>query len=512
MITLDIRTILVLNIAGYLLCTLFIGQLWWQNRGRYSGPGFWSVNLSLQVAGLILIALRGMIPDWISIVLGNSLVLTGLVLNYIGLERFLGKPGTQVPNYVLLLAFALALALLTYVRPDFDLRSLVVATAMLVVSVQSVWLLWVRVEAGQRRLTFLTGLVFFAFCLLNLTRMAAYFVAPPAGNNYMNAGVFHALLLIGYQLLIMALAYGLVLMVNRRLIVDLSANQEKFVKAFHAAPYAMVFSDLSDGTIFDSNEAFNRITGYERVEVIGKKTVDLHLWEHDEDRSAIINRLAKDGSVQGYEMRYRKKSGELGVGDFYAETVSIEGRLSMLSCLADISLRKQAELALQESEARYRALVDRSPEAIGVHRHGKLIYVNPAAVRMFAAKSAQELMDKPVLELIHTDYRAMALARIQSQIETGVDAPMVEEKFIRLDGTVMDGETQGTTINYDGAAAILVAVRDNTERNRALDEMRRYSAELERFNRIMVGRELDMIALKQQVNALSNQLGQPAPF
>ena len=58
---------------------------------------------------------------------------------------------------------------------------------------------------------------------------------------------------------------------------------------------------------------------------MGKKTIDLHLWEHDEDRVAVVEALSKTGSVQAMEMLFRKKNGEKITGLFSAMIITIDG-------------------------------------------------------------------------------------------------------------------------------------------------------------------------------------------
>ncbi len=140
-----------------------------------------------------------------------------------------------------------------------------------------------------------------------------------------------------------------------------------------------------------------------------------------------------------------------------------EGNLQrMVGTIQDITERKQAERAMQESKESYRTLVEWSPEPLGVHRDGKLLYVNPAATAMFGAKSAQELIGRPILELVHPEFRQIVLARVKEQTEKGVSVPMMEEKFLKIDGTPIDVEVQSRTIQYQGSAAFQVAMRDIT--------------------------------------------------
>lgn len=133
---------------------------------------------------------------------------------------------------------------------------------------------------------------------------------------------------------------------------------------------------------------------------------------------------------------------------------------------------RQAQVALQGSESRYRTLIEWSPESILVHRQGIILYVNPAAVRMFGAPDAQALLGKRTQELIHPDHRASQLTRMKSIQSKDSIAPSVESRFLQLDGTPIDVEVQGTAIEYDGTEAIHVSIRNITERKQMQDHVR----------------------------------------
>jgi PAS domain S-box-containing protein len=131
--------------------------------------------------------------------------------------------------------------------------------------------------------------------------------------------------------------------------------------------------------------------------------------------------------------------------------------------MLDITERKRAEEALKESEERYRVLVEFSPNSICVHRDGKLLYVNPAGVRLFGAKNLDELVGRSVLDFIHPDSLPVVRERIR-QVGAGETAPLIEEKFVSLNGEVRDVEVAAIPIIYERAPASQVIIRDITER------------------------------------------------
>lgn len=135
--------------------------------------------------------------------------------------------------------------------------------------------------------------------------------------------------------------------------------------------------------------------------------------------------------------------------------------------LYDITTRKKAEEALRESEERYRLLVEFSPDAIAIHSDGIIVFVNTAAVRMMGASSADELIGKPALSFIHPDDHDLVKERLRLMAEKQQALAVAEEKFVRLDGTVIDVEVTAIPISYRGKPAVQVVIRDITARKRA---------------------------------------------
>ena len=138
--------------------------------------------------------------------------------------------------------------------------------------------------------------------------------------------------------------------------------------------------------------------------------------------------------------------------------------------------RERAEKSLQESEERYRRLVELSPDTIIVHARGEVLFVNTAGAELFGAASLEELTGRPVMDFIHPDYREIVRARIIRSQEEGERADLIQEKFLRLDGQTVDVEAVATPITYRGQAASLVVVRDITGRKRDEEELRRREA------------------------------------
>jgi PAS domain S-box-containing protein len=138
---------------------------------------------------------------------------------------------------------------------------------------------------------------------------------------------------------------------------------------------------------------------------------------------------------------------------------------------AQNSQRARAEAALRESEARYRRLVELSPETIVVVADEKIVYINAAGVRLFGAMSAAELLATPPDALVHVADWPRIAEGLRSLSEAGSVAPQSEARLVRLDGRPLEAEITAAGITFDGGPAVQVLIRDVGER-RAVERMK----------------------------------------
>lgn len=155
---------------------------------------------------------------------------------------------------------------------------------------------------------------------------------------------------------------------------------------------------------------------------------------------------------------------QLGAHDY-----RVNGKLERDSLLHTIRLaveRKRIQDALRESEERYHCLVEISSDAILVHSEGKFALVNEAAVKLFYASSAEQLLGKPILGFVHGKDRDAILEPIRTAAPQGRGAFFVKCKLIRLDRSVVDAEVATSSCSYNGKPAVQLVVRDKAENQR----------------------------------------------
>lgn len=223
---LDLRTVMFFSAMLMVLCLVVTGLLWRQSRARYDGMDLVFANFVIQVAGLVFIALTGAVSGYLSIALGNSLVLFGSILGLMGLERFVGKARSQTFNFILLAVYAVLLCYFVAAGTPIPTRLPVILMTLMIVWVQVAWLMLVRVDAPLRRMTRDVGIVFTSLSLVNVARAIDAWFNPELLGEVLQGGPTETFLLMLSGILAVASVVFAALMVNSRLAQDL-VDQEK---------------------------------------------------------------------------------------------------------------------------------------------------------------------------------------------------------------------------------------------------------------------------------------------
>ena len=308
MLDLDIRTLGWLTMMSSILLALGLQII---NRAIARNACFrpWAQGATVAGAGFVLIALRGSVPDALSIVTANTLLVAGVATQYLGNRIFQGKTPESPWIWWLTATTALLLLYFTYLTPNLSARIVVISAAIAAIDFASAIVLLNSNEQTKRSVRWFVGGAYLLYAIFMAIRAIANLFITPIDQNFMaTTGAIQTLAFVLQIGLDFALALGLPLLVLGK------TNQQ-----------------------------------------------------------------------------------------------------------------------LIDSEQRYRTLIEWSPTPTGVHDGNRLLYVNPAATRMFGASSADELLTRSIESLIHPDYHQLAGSRANTAIKTGLANPPSEQKFLSPD-------------------------------------------------------------------------------
>lgn len=130
------------------------------------------------------------------------------------------------------------------------------------------------------------------------------------------------------------------------------------------------------------------------------------------------------------------------------------------------------------------------PTGVAIHVAGRVVYTNPALVRMVGAPSAGDCLGRSILDFIHPDYQERTLDRVRGVYEQKGPADWVEVEFRRTDGTPFPVEVAASAVDWNGQPAAQVLVVDVTRRKEA--ERARHESEL-RYERLIEGLPLGVV-------------------
>ena len=152
-----------------------------------------------------------------------------------------------------------------------------------------------------------------------------------------------------------------------------------------------------------------------------------------------------------------------------------EGR-SLVGLATDVSGLRHQQQALTDLAERYRLLVELAPEAIAVHQAGRVVYVNPAAVRFSRARSAAEILGASITDFVHPRSVAEMLHRISELTAPGAASEPADAVIVQFDGGMVDVESVSVRTTWEGQPAYQVIMRDVTAQKAAAATLRYQAA------------------------------------
>ncbi len=238
-------------------------------------------------------------------------------------------------------------------------------------------------------------------------------------------------------------------------------SEQSFSSVFHSSPSPQLIVVLNTGQIMDVNEAFCLQSGYQREDLIGHTTVEFNLWVHPHEMNDMLGHLQSNGKLHNLEVDVRTSSGEIRTLLLSFEPITLKGAKCIISTGMDITERKRASKALEESENNFRAFFNTIDHLLFVlDMEGNILLVNDSVTRKLGY-SINELKGKSVL-MVHPPERREEAGRIVREMLSGM-ADYCPVPLLTKDGKQIPVETRVVPGRWSGQDVIFGVTKDLTD-------------------------------------------------
>ena len=255
----------------------------------------------------------------------------------------------------------------------------------------------------------------------------------------------------------------------------LHESEEKYSRLFHHSNDGIFLHDL-DGNILDANQKVLALFGYTNAELSTIKIPELHPEAALKKSRQAFERIVQDGYIQ-FEIDFKKKNGDIFTAEVSSSLFEVGGRKVIQGIVRDVTERKFAEDALQESEERYRSLFRNNHSVMLLidPDNADIVDANPAATAYYGW-SYKEITSKKI-----TDINTLTKVRVYNEIERASKEDCRHFLFRHrlANGDIRDVEVYSGPLIIHGRKLLYSIIHDITERKRAQEERDRLIHDLQ---------------------------------
>jgi len=265
-------------------------------------------------------------------------------------------------------------------------------------------------------------------------------------------------------------------------------SEARFQAIFEGFGDSVLIHDATSGAILDANPAASELLGWNRQELLARDVGQISAGTppfSQQEALALIRRAAA-GEPQRFEWQSRHRNGDLVWVEIGLRNITLDGKTRVMAIGRDISARKSAEQALQNSREQFASAFQVSPDAININRlsDGMFLQINDGFTALIGYSQA-DVLGKTSLELnIWCDPRDRETL-VRNLRESG-EVRNLEARFQSKDGTIWVGLMSARLLRIDDEPCILSITRDITER-RQLEQQNLRSAQLASIGQLAAG-------------------------
>ena len=263
-------------------------------------------------------------------------------------------------------------------------------------------------------------------------------------------------------------------------------SEARYRSLFDSVPVGL-FRSTRDGRVLDANPALLQIAGHpDRKSVLEATAADFYVDVNDREKWQAV--MERDGIVRDFETRFRRGDGTVMWAQVSARVIrDPNGRiLYSEGAVQDITGRKLLEREIRESEEKYRALVESSPDAVFLHdRDGRYLYINSAGARYYGKEPA-DIVGKTLAELIPKE-RAQDMLKDLSRVfreQTPVEG---EYALTAATGSHLFSTILAPIRNDDGAVTAVIGIARDVTEQKVLQEQLQRAARLASVGTLAAG-------------------------
>lgn len=246
---------------------------------------------------------------------------------------------------------------------------------------------------------------------------------------------------------------------RKRAEANLRESEERFRKVFQSSPVAICITTLEEGRLLDANYAYWDLTGYHPHHSIGRNAVELNMWDLPEARLEFINNLRQKKSLFNADDYFYHTDGNLKHVISFYELIQINNEDCILAMFYDMSTQKKTMQALQQSEARIRALLSAFPDMI------MELSVDGMIVNVAPPKGYEIAM--PPENLIGKHIREVFTESIVAQTSFAIERALASNQLNMFEFEMQMGGVARileARLVSSSASTVLMLVRDITQR------------------------------------------------
>ena len=248
----------------------------------------------------------------------------------------------------------------------------------------------------------------------------------------------------------------------------LSKNKSQYWAVINSLHEGIVVQSLND-TIIIANDSASKILGLTQEQLLGKDSYD--------PRWKALNMDGKELKAEDHPTMVTLKTGKpvtnflmnVHVGNKKRRVISINSEpvrdesgkiFGVVASFLDVTKQMEIQQELEESEERYRLLVENAPVGILLHVDGKIKICNSYASKILEAND-EKLINRPFLDIIHPDFREVVSRRYERlQSGKGNNLDILEQKLVTLKNKELDVLKSGIPVNFKGVSAFLTVFSD----------------------------------------------------